>query len=114
MITEKEKEELFEEFRERIEHENSVAYLRKKNFKPARDYFDERYAAYRKIYKKPRTRTNNYIWTIISQMMCRAEGHEYVHKIKQEHLERVNKFGMQITDLYFDFLIANAVKGENK
>ena len=114
MITEKEKEALFEEFQERLENKSSVAYLRKKNFEPARRYFDMRYHLYLKsLGKNKQHRVNTHVWPAISQIMCRATDNEYVHKIKPEYLEMTNQFGMKLTDLYFEFLTELAKrKGE--
>lgn len=113
MITDKEKEELFDEFLERLESEKSVAYLKKKNFKPARDYFDQQYIKYQKLLGKSKLRTNYYIWPIISKVMCHSTGNEYIHKVKPEYLEITNAFGMRLIDLYFEFLTELAKrKGE--
>lgn len=114
MITEKEKKELFDEFKEMMGMESNASRLRKVNFAPARAYFDKMFK--KTVRKKPNDykleKCNLYIWPTISLIMCRGANVEYVHKVKPALLPIVNEYGTKFADLYFEYI--NTVRNYEK
>lgn len=109
MISNKEKELLFEEFKNRMEKERqgyASGYETLHNLEPAKDYFWDAYHQMTKSYMfdvwSPKG-MNGSDWDLIRKLVCHANGVSIVKGIPSDRLNESNELAKQIVDLLFNY-----------
>jgi hypothetical protein len=108
-ITNQEKEQLFEEFKNRMMNEaalnsKSAAYRNQNNLKEAREYFKVRAEKIRKDFNFEIWSNNGLNWpdwTFIIRLVCHAYGVSTISGIADELLDEANGLATELTDKVF-------------
>lgn len=95
MITSKEKEALYEEFRQRMKEEQKteteLQRRRRRNLKPASDYCSEHHVS------------NLFVWEDILSITKRVFRAKRIEYIQDEDLSKANEFAMKLYDLCVEY-----------
>lgn len=95
MITSKEKEALYEEFKQRMKEEQKteteLQRRRRRNLKPASDYCDEHHVS------------NLFVWEDIMSITKRVFGAKRIEYIRDEDLSKANEFAIKLHDLCVEY-----------
>lgn len=109
-ITQEEKEQLFEEFKERLKNEQKQGYASGyetyHNLEKAKDYFWEKYRHMTDKHSCERWLSlgiSSGDWDFIRKLICHANGTGIVRDISPDKLDESNELAIRIIDLLFDY-----------
>lgn len=102
-LTYEEKEQLYEEFKERMraEQEEKTHNHGAQSLRPALNYFDNEKT---KFMNAGIWKPGLYLgWELIRKLTCRVCGVKIIKHISDEQRDLANEFAIKVTDLYFEY-----------